>query len=110
MKKQVCTVLAMVCILLMCAACGKADPVLAEWEGHKILQSHVENYKDTVTASGGQITLSDYEIATELVENTILLEEAERLGLAATEEEINAMLQASEQAYAMPDGKAMIDS
>lgn len=97
-------------ILLLSAGCTPSDPVLAEWADHEILQSYVENYKTTLGASGVTEFPSDYEITVELVENTILLDEAERLGLTATEEEIESMIQSSEEAYELPAGKEFLDS
>lgn len=52
---------------------------------------------------------TDFDIINRIIIDQILFEEAERRGLLATEEEINAMVNGAINAYSLPQGKEMID-
>lgn len=52
---------------------------------------------------------SDYQIIQMIVESMILVEEAERLGLGATQEEINAMVEEQKRNYEIPEVKEYLD-
>lgn len=52
---------------------------------------------------------SDRNIVDSIIENMILMEEAERRGLAATDEEIEEMVKAAKITYDIPEGKKMLD-
>lgn len=53
---------------------------------------------------------TDRDVIDRIVESIILREEAERLGLSATEEEIEEMVEDARKAYALPDGKELLDA
>lgn len=44
------------------------------------------------------------------LQNMVLYEEAIRLGYAATQSEVDALVENSKQAYATPEGKEMMDA
>lgn len=52
---------------------------------------------------------TDFNIINKIIESMILLEEAERLGLTATDKEIEGMVSSAIEAYSLPQGKEMID-
>lgn len=52
---------------------------------------------------------TDFDIVNSIIESLILLEEAERRGLLATEEEIDEMVNNAIKTYSLPQGKEMID-
>ena len=53
---------------------------------------------------------TDIEIINNIITDMILVEEAQRLGLTATEAEIEAMVQNAVRAYSLPEGKEMLDA
>lgn len=85
--------------------------LLAEYHGEKVYQSDVEAYSDTarLLAGEGAERPTEQEILTELLQNMVLLEEAQRLGYAATQDEIDAMVEGAKQGYALPEGKALLE-
>lgn len=85
--------------------------LLAEYHGEKVYQSDVEAYSDTARLLAGEDAElpTEQEILTELLQNMVLLEEAQRLGYAATQDEIDAMVEGAKQGYALPEGKALLD-
>ncbi len=94
-----------------------SSDIVAEYGEYKLSRNVVDYYKNMYSLmnsnSGIEQTANlntDVAIIESLVKNIILKEEAERRGLAATEAEIEDMVQSSMQAYALPDGKEVIDS
>ena len=85
--------------------------LLAEYHGEKVYQSDVEAYSDTARLLAGEDAElpTEREILTEFLQNMVLLEEAQRLGYAATQDEIDAMVEGAKQAYALPEGKALLE-
>lgn len=77
--------------------------LLAEYHGEKVYQVDVERYQQDVDG------ITTEEALDEILRNTVLLEEAQRLGYEATQAEIDAMVENAELSYAMPEGKEMID-
>ena len=53
--------------------------------------------------------LSDYQIVNMLVKNMMLLEEAERLGLTATQAEIDSLVEDTKRNYELPEIKKVLD-
>lgn len=52
---------------------------------------------------------TDYQIVNEIARSMMIREEANRRGLDATQEEIDAMISNTELAYSLPEGKEMLD-
>ncbi len=92
---------------------NNCDTIAAEYNGHTITITAIEYQKkmnilrDPDTASSYD---DDVEIINHIVENIILLEEAERLGCLATEAEIQEMIDNAKLAYSLPEGKEMMDA
>ena len=96
---------------------GQADPagdaVAATYRGEPIMQSVVENQKETAELRNNTAAeaVSEREIIDRIIANMIVLEEAEKRGLTATEEEVETFLADTVYAsYEMPEGKEIIDS
>lgn len=123
MKKRSLFLAAAVCVCLLAAlllggrgshgdgTAADEPGLLAEYHGKKVYQADVEAYSDTsrLLAGEGAELPTEREILTELLQNTVLLEEAQRLGYAATQDEIDAMVENAKQGYALPEGKALLE-
>jgi hypothetical protein len=86
--------------------------VAAEYNGEKILMSTVTYEKNTSflrNETGRAGRANDREIVDRIIENMILFEEAEKLGLSATQIEIDDMVEMTKKAYDLPEGKKMMD-
>ncbi len=92
---------------------SKNAQIVAEYNGHKITaetvayQKNMNILRDTATAAKYS---SDMDVIQQIVKSMILLEEAEKLGLAATEAEINEMVENAKLAYSLPEGKELLDA
>ena len=87
--------------------------ILAKYNGMSITSAVVEYKKKlNILRSNDAVQLrdTDVEIINKIIENMMLFEEAERLGLSATEAEIESMVQNTVQAYSIPEGKEMMDA
>lgn len=86
--------------------------VMAKYNGTDIT-STVVNYQRNANVirneSAAAENKSDLDIINNIIENLILLEEAERLGLSATEAEIESLMQSAKVGYSIPEGKKIID-
>ncbi len=90
------------CILLAAlAGCDRksaAPDVMARVNGHDIVQAEVQKYYDNQTAgspqapSGEQATSLRLSILRELIDNEIIAQRAEKLGLLATDDEVDRRL------------------
>lgn len=123
MKKKSLFLAAAVCVCLLAAlfiggsrshgdgTAADEPGLLAEYHGEKVYQADVEAYADTARLlAGADAELpTEREILTEFLQNMVLLEEAQRLGYAATQDEIDAMVEGAKQAYALPEGKALLE-
>lgn len=94
----------------------QATEVVAEYGSHKITKGTIDYYRSMQSLGYGgndgnsqKNIVDDKEIANQLILNIILEEEAIRLGLAATDAEIEEMFMAVLQSYEIPDGKNFID-
>lgn len=90
----------------------KNPDIVAEFHGHEIDRSAVEYSRQMtamLTEEEAKKYNTDRDIIERIVENIALVEEAEKRGLAATEEEIEEMVNATKTAYEMPEGKEMLD-
>ena len=123
MKKKSLFLAAAVCVCLLAAlfiggggsyrngTAADEPGLLAEYHGKKVYQADVEAYSDTARLlAGADAELpTEREILTEFLQNMVLLEEAQRLGYAATQDEIDTMVEGAKQAYARPEGKALLE-
>lgn len=108
MKKKSLFLAAAVCVCLLAAlfigggrshgdgTAADEPGLLAEYHGKKVYQADAE-------------LPTEREILTEFLQNMVLLEEAQRLGYAATQDEIDTMVEGAKQGYALPEGKALLD-
>lgn len=123
MKKRPLFLGTAVCVCLaaaLLAGCGSShkdeaawdeSTPLAEFHGEKVYPADVEYYQNMnqlFSAETGD-TQTSQEILTEILQNMVLFDEAQRLGYAATQEEIDAMVENAKQAYSIPEGKEMMD-
>lgn len=114
-------VVSLVAILLACILLPRqgGDPtptsslapeeVVAEYKGQPILASQLAQWRESYRLTGAQPP-SDRELLRQLVENLVLEEEAKRRGLAATQDEIDDMVQSVKDSYELPDGKEILDN
>jgi peptidyl-prolyl cis-trans isomerase SurA len=88
-------------LLLLVSACGKKagdDDVVASVDGRKIYRVDLEKYYDNQQAesqqklSGEQATSLRLGILRQLIDNEILMRRAEKLGLLATDDEVDRKL------------------
>ena len=106
MKKKaiVWIVLAVVAVACVIAVVSKqksdAEGIAAVYGTHEITLEAVEQYRENAALAGGEAPQSDRAVVDRLLRNLILLEEAEKRGIAATEAEIQAQLDATKQWYA----------
>lgn len=85
------------------------EEVVAEYKGQPILASQLAQWRESYRLTGAQPP-SDQELLHQLVENLVLEEEATRRGLAATQDEIDDMVQSVKDSYELPDGKEILDN
>lgn len=85
--------------------------LLAEFHGEKVYQADVEYYQNMNNLFSMEVgdTQTTQEILTEILQNMVLFHEAQRLGYAATQKEIDAMVENATLSYSMPEGKEMIE-
>ena len=97
-----------VVLLLLAGACssGQAGPdVLAKVNGRKIVRSEVDKYYRNQTEGSPQSPSEEQaqslrlSILHDLIENEILMQRAEKLGLMATDEEVETKLNAVKAPY-----------
>src|ERR1035437_4537093 len=81
-----------------CSGKQEGEDVMARVNGHKITRTEVEKYFNNQTAespekpSQEQADSLRLSIQSELIDNEILMQRAEKLGLRATDEEVNSKL------------------
>lgn len=85
------------------------EEVVAEYKGQPILASQLAQWRESYRLTGAQPP-SDQELLRQLVENLVLEEEANRRGLAATQDEIDDMVQSVKDSYELPEGKEILDN
>lgn len=94
------------------ALAADSSGAAATYKGQEIPMSAVEYQKKLNVIQGAQTQSaesSDRDIVNRIIGGKILLEEAEARGITVTQEDVDAMVSAVEQAYAMPEGKEMMD-
>ena len=107
--------LALLCafFFLGCSAANEeldADPVVARYRDTEIRQSLVDYEKKNQSALSGGKEVRDRDAVDQLLVNLIMLDEAERLGLSVTQEEVDAEFAAQKKNYEeFPEVRAYID-
>ena len=89
-----------------------AKEIVATYKENFVPRADVDFHKniDTISDDSKKKNESDIEIVNRILIGFILLEEAERLGLSATQEEIDEMGPAQKEAYGKdPDTKKLLD-
>ncbi len=94
-------------LLILASACAskRSEDVAATVDGRKIYKADVEKYYQNQTSgsdqqpSGEQATSLRLSILRELVDNEILMRRAEKLGLLATDEEVEGKLNELKSPY-----------
>ena len=101
-------------VLLALAACQKKNispEVMARVNGREITRTEVQKYFDNQTAgapqppSGEQATSLRLSILRQLIDDEILMQRAEKLGLLATDEEVNRRLNEVKAPYTQEEFK-----
>ena len=86
------------------------DPVVARYRDTEIRQSLVDYEKKNQSALSGGKEVRDRDAVDQLLVNLIMLDEAERLGLSVTQEEVDAEFAAQKKNYEeFPEVRAYID-
>lgn len=102
-------VTAMLVVLSACSEKQGGADVMARVNGRKITRTEVQKYFDNQTAEAPQKPSSEQaeslrlSILKELIDNEILMQRAEKLGLLATDEEVNAKLTEIKAPYTQED-------
>ena len=114
-RARVFCVVAFACL---CASCGlkpSGDDVAAVVDGQRIYRADLEKYFQNQTAGSNQ-PLSDEQatslrlsILRELIENEILMHRAEKLGLLATDDEVERKLSEIKSPYNAEDFKKRLE-
>lgn len=88
------------------------DTVVAKYDGTPITTDVVCYYKDihSLIGSGSSDNVTDLDVINGIIETMILVEEAERRGLTATDKEIEAIINNAIISYSYPEGKEMMDA
>src|SRR5215470_20309092 len=105
----VAAVVSSAAVLSSCNMKSSGDDVAASVDGKKIYRADLEKYFQNQTAGSNQ-PLSDEQatslrlsILRELVENEILMHRAEKLGLLATDDEVDKKLNEIKSPYSAED-------
>ena len=96
-----------VCLVVICVGCSRpvSDDVAASVDGRKIYRADVDKYYQNQTAGsdqqpvGEQATSLRLSILKELIDNEILMRRAEKLGLLATDDEVESKLNEIKSPY-----------
>ena len=85
--------------------------VVAMYGSHEITRAVIEQNRSALLLSeeGSGADLTDRELVDLVAERIILREEAERLGLSATQEEIDSFVQDQKSTYEIPEVKQYLD-
>lgn len=87
------------------------DKIVAAYKDYQIFQSDI-NYHKNMFSWGNSVYVSadsDLDIIKRIITGYILLEEAELKGMAATEAEIQEMVDAARASYEIPEGRKILD-
>ena len=106
--------LSLVILAAGCTSKHPGDDVSATVDGRKIYRADVEKYYQNQTAGsdqqpvGEQATSLRLSILKELIDNEILMRRAEKLGLLATDEEVDAKLNEIKSPYSKEQFEARL--
>lgn len=90
-----------------------SDTVIATYNGYEITQAMIDSERKTYAINGEvrqNDSLSDRKAVENIIRNIMIVEKAEELGLAATNDEIEEMVSAVKESYDIPEGKEIIDA
>lgn len=90
-----------------------SDTVVATYNGYEITQAMIDSERKTYAINGEvrqNDSLSDRKAVENIIRNIMIVEKAEELGLAATNDEIEEMVSAVKESYDIPEGKEIIDA
>lgn len=85
-----------------------ASDVAVKFRDHELTVGEVEYTRDVNAVLSGT-SESLVETARKMMTNYLMIFEAQELGISATQEEIDALVNNTRQTYELPDGKAMMD-
>lgn len=85
-----------------------ASDVAVKFRDHELTVGEVEYTRDVNAILSGS-SQSLRETAKQMMTNYVMLFEAQELGISATQEEIDALVNNTRQTYELPEGKAMMD-
>jgi peptidyl-prolyl cis-trans isomerase SurA len=117
-SRRLALTVALAALFSACLSCGlrpSGDDVAAVVDGQKIYRADLEKYFQNQTAGSNQ-PLSDEQatslrlsILRELIENEILMHRAEKLGLLATDDEVDRKLNEIKSPYSADDFNKRLD-
>ena len=85
------------------------ENIAATYKDQVITWNEVEYMRNIAFMFDSSYTTTDKDIVDRLIRGKILSELAEERGVAATQEEMDELIENTRKAYAIPDGKAMLD-
>lgn len=91
------------------SASASRDDIAATYKEQAITWAEVQYARDTAPMHSGDYPTDDRSIVDRLIRGKILVELAEERGAAATDDEIQELIENQKIAYSIPDGKAIID-
>ena len=106
--RRIAIVLAATCLVIGLASCNRetgSGDVMASVNGHKIYRNEVDKYYANQTAGSDQQPVGEQAVSlrlsilNELIETEILMRRAEKLGLLATDEEVDRKLNEIKSPY-----------
>ena len=86
------------------ASSNANDPVVATYKDEQITQSVVDYEKQNLTVMQGKTSVTDEQALNQLLQNLAMLDEAERLGLSVTQEEVEYELNGQRKIYEDNEG------
>lgn len=89
---------------------AEKENIAARYKDKTVSWTEVDYAKETAFLHDESYQTTDKEIVDHLLRGMILVEMAEERGLAATEDEIEDLLDNTRRAYEIPEGKEMIDA
>jgi peptidyl-prolyl cis-trans isomerase SurA len=116
LRRNLFALLAVSLVVAVAACTSKrpGDDVSATVDGRKIYRADVEKYYQNQTAGSDQVPVGEQatslrlSILKELIDNEILMRRAEKLGLLATDEEVNGKLNEIKSPYSKEQFEARL--
>jgi len=85
------------------------DAAVASYNGKFLTRENLDHNRRNLEYEGGEAG-TDLELINRIFKNEMLLEEAQKQGIVATQEDIDAYMDSLERGYAIPEGKEQVDS